>query len=334
MFAPTHLREFAHEDVFRKALHDQSASTELVDAEPIREMTAEGVVSHPSGNFRLTKVAFGQLCHLCKLPVSYVEALARRDEALALRVVSEALMSMLCRAEGKVLVVDTRENHVQAIVDRESYNLVSNETVLDLALSAGDDVQLNRAFLEGPNARITVVDHTRIVRPQVGDVVRAGTDLTTHTGSENIVIAQTYTERLKCKNGLVAREKGFTERISARTDVCDVLPDVILRAIGRSEQLGPLMMRSATTLLDEKGIDRMTDYLQNPKMGGSHSLLVQAVAGAQREAQESGRDSGELSVWDFVNGVTDAAKTARSLNRRIELEAMGYRLMADFARAA
>lgn len=330
-FAQTEFLSFSQLDPLRKELRSQAAATELIEASALARLDAEGRVLGVEGDrLRLTRAAFGQLCHLCKLPRSWVDALARRDESLALDVVAESLSSMLQRDEDKVMVVDARTGIVHAIVDRHSYNLVSNENVLDLALSASRRVQLNRAFVDGPNLRLTIVDPTNIAEPKVGDVVRIGTDLVTDLGAETLVTARAYNERLRCLNGMTVRDRAYVQKLSARNDVEADLPDVIMRTATRGKALGPMMAESARLFLDEQGAERMTDYLSNPRHGGSSTLLSDAVAGAQAEARQDDRDEGELTLWDFVNGVTSAAKNARTLNRRVELEGMGYEVMAHF----
>lgn len=330
-FARPEFRAFANVQTFRQALHDQEAATELIDADAFARMDVDGrVLGIEEDALRLTKAAFGQLCHLCRLPVSYVESLSCRDEALAMDVVAEALRSMLHRDERKVMVVDTRTKVVHAFIDRESYDVLPNETILDLAMSAGRDIEMTRGFLDGPNVRVTVVDRTNIVAPKLGDVVRMGTDLTTNLGAENLIAVHAYNERLKCANGMVVRERGSSERVSARHDVAAELPDVMVRSINQGALVGPLMQKSANTVLDEAGIGRMTTYLSDPKTGGNRRLVAEVVASAQREARDDQRDENELTVWDFVNGVTEAARNSRTLNRRVDLEGMGYKVMAEF----
>lgn len=332
-FLPPTFRTFSDLGAFREELHAQAASTELIDATALAQLDIEGrVLGVEDDALRLTRAAFGQLCHICKLPRSWIEALARRDEQLALQVVDEALASMLHRDEHKVLLVDTRSGAVHAIIDRDSYNLISNEDVLDLALSSMKKAQLNRAFVDGPSVRITIVDPQKVAEPKVGDVVRLGTDITTDIGSEHIVSARSYNERLRCLNGMTVSDRAFGQRLSARRDVQAELPDMILSTVANGTRLGPMMVESTKLYLDEKGIDRMTSYLANPANGGNDTLLRDTVLGAQAEARQDDRDDGELTLWDFVNGVTNAAKSARTLNRRIELEGMGYRVMSHFVR--
>lgn len=329
-FAQPDFRTFSTLEPFRKELHAQAASTELVDATALARIDSEGRLVGIGDELRLTRAAFGQVCHLCKLPRSWIETLARRNEALALEVVAESLETMLCRDTSKVLVTDTRTGIVHAVVDRDSYNLVTNEAVLDLALSSMKNAKLNRAFVDGASVRITIVDPLNIAEPKVGDVVRMGTDITTDIGADAIVTARTYNERLRCLNGMTVTDRALVQRLSARQDVAADLPDMLLSTVTNGKQLGPMMRESAKLYLDEHGIDRMTGYLANPQFGGNNTLLMDAVKGAQAEAVQDSRDEGELTLWDFVNGVTAAAKNARTLNRRIELEGMGYRVMTHF----
>lgn len=330
-FAQPGFLTFSQLGEFRQELRSQAAATSLIDATDLIAVGLDGhVLGIEENKLRLTRVAFGQLCHLCALPRAYVDSLARRNESLAVEVVSEALVSMLHRNETKVMVVDNRSNVVHAIIDRDSYNLVSNETVLDLALSASPHASLSRGFVDGPNVRITVTDPNDTTEPQVGDIVRIGTDLTTHLGEESFLKASAYNERLRCMNGMTVRDRAYVETLGARRDVASELPEVLLRTVRRGKLVGPLMKRSAQIFLDEKGIDAMIDELSDPSKGGSTSLLKEVTEGAVSEARHDDREDCELSVWDFVNGLTSAAKNARTLNRRIVLEGKGYQVMAKF----
>lgn len=330
-FARPGFHQFGQLDEFRRELRTQAASTELIDASALSALDLDGrVLGIEDDALRLTDAAFGQLCHLTKLPRTFVEQLARRNEQLALEVVGDAVVSMLNRVEDKVMVVDTRTKTVHALVDRHSYNLVSNETVLDHALSANKHAKLNRGFVSGPNARITIVNPNITTSPKVGDVVCIGTDITTDVGAETLLTTRAYNERLSCSNGMTVRDREYVEKVSARQDVESELPDVILRSFARGQKLGPMMAESAKLYLGERAVERMVEYLTDPSVGGSHKLMQAAVKGAQFEARRDDRDEGDLTLWDFVNGVTAAAKDATTLNRRINLEGLGYQVMARF----
>lgn len=327
-FADTEFRAFSDEGMFRQALHDQSASTALQSCAALEGVSIDGT-AHGMG-VRLTKAAFGQLCHASGLPVAYVEALARRDEQLALDIVMEAVQSGLRRKAPKSLVVNTATGIASALVDTDGYELISNETILDLALSSGRNIELNRGYLEGPNARITVVDPSRTLEPRLGDVIQIGTELTTNVGADSLIVAQSYNERLRCLNGMVVRDKAYGESFNAKTGTVDDLPAMILRTVASGERVGPLMRAGARQILDEDGIVRITRYLGSEQNGGGRKLLAHAIDGAQREARAEGRDDAELTVWNFANAVTDAAKSAPSLTRQAELESLGFKVLRDF----
>ena len=143
-----------------------------------------------------------------------------------------------------------------------------------------------------------------------------------------------YCERLVCTNGMVARQGNHSVRIPH--SVSDIEMDVqkaILAATERARQMIPLMDASARIYLDNKKIDSIRGYIANKKNGGSASLDLDVVAKAIREAENEGRTETEVSLWNFVNGVTEAAHNAKSLQRRMEIESMGHKVLERYALA-
>ena len=92
----------------------------------------------------------------------------------------------------------------------------------------------------------------------------------------------------------------------------------------------PAMEAAARHLLLEPEVDAIRKWLQHSKNGGSSSLDVKVVKSAMREALNEGKPEGEISLWNFVNGITEAAHDTDVLARRVELEAMGYKALVRF----
>lgn len=49
-----------------------------------------------------------------------------------------------------------------------------------------------------------------------------------------------------------------------------------------------------------------------------------------REANRENRQEEEVTLWNFVNGITEAAHEAPSLHRKVEIESLGYRTLHKF----
>ena len=91
-----------------------------------------------------------------------------------------------------------------------------------------------------------------------------------------------------------------------------------------------MMARAAELLLDDGGIKAVRGFVSHPKNGGSPALDNKVVKIAMEEAIDEGREEEEVTLWNFVNGVTASAKDAKTINRQTELEALGYRTLVRF----
>lgn len=316
---------FDDEERFRDALSYQKFSTSLVTADCLSNVTLDGSING-EGDLRFTSEAFGQLCHHARLPSSWVRQLARRNEDLALQVVQDAIEGPFDRAT-KRLLVDSTTRQVQAVLS-EDQTYVPNFDVLDLALSATvEELRLNRAYLEGPSARMTIVNPEAPLEPQVGDVIHVGTDLHTYPGRRRLAVLNPYNERLQCENGMVARDKLSTRYVdSDGEDVEEELCRLIVQTANAAKDFLEPMQEACELFMGPDEIRTIAEFLVNDRSGGA-TLCREVVEHAQVEARRAGRDGETLYLWDFVNGVTHAAKQSSSINRRTELESLGYRAM-------
>lgn len=328
-FARPEYRAFHDEATFRTAVREQADALALLDAGHLSKIDVNGRLVDFGEEWRLTKEAFGQLCHHAKLPVTYVTRLAERDEALALQVVEEAISGAF-RKDPRQLVVNTGTRLVEGVFDEFEFDPLSNARLLDFVLSQEGEQELTRAWIEGPNARMTVIDRLHVLEPKVGDVVHIGLDAQTRLGHRHAALFDLYNERLSCANGMLVRNKSISARVPAGADIEIAAQAAIVRVSMDTHTLGPMMRESARLHFDEVGLGRMIGRLLDPRRGGSHDLLKRAVATADRERLRDGRDEGDFTLWDFVNGVTEAAKTARTMSRETELEGLGYNVMGEF----
>lgn len=329
-FALPEYQAFRDEATFRSAVREQSESLVLLDAAHLTRIDIDGRLTDFGEDWRLTRLAFGQLCHHSNVPVSYVTDLALRNEALALDVMAEGITGRF-RRSPRQLVVNTATKLIEGVYDEFQYDPLSNERLLDYMLSCEGDQQLTRAWIEGPDARMTVVNRLRILEPKVGDVVHVGVDAQTRLGQRYLATFDLYNERLSCTNGMCSRSKTFTHRVDRdEGDVEFQAQRAAVRVGEGAKQLQPMMAAAARLRLDEPAIDGMVQRLQDPKRGGSRDLLRRAVSTADRERKADGREDGDYTLWDFVNGVTDAAKFSKSIGRETELEGLGYTVMGEY----
>jgi hypothetical protein len=329
-FAQSEYQAFRDEATFRAAVREQSESLVLLDAAHLTRVDIDGRLTDFGEDWRLTRLAFGQLCHHSNVPVSYVTDLALRNETLALEVMAEGITGRF-RRSPRQLVVNTRSRLIEGVYDEFQFDPLSNERLLDYMLSCEGDQRLTRAWIEGPDARMTVVNRLRVLEPKVGDIVHVGVDAQTRLGQRYLASFDLYNERLSCTNGMCSRSKTFTHRVDRDAgDVEFQAQRAAVRVGEGSRQLQPMMEAAARLHMGEEAVDSLVDRLQDPKRGGSRDLFKRTVATADRERRSDGREDGDYTLWDFVNGVTDAAKFSKSIGREAELEGLGYAVMGEY----
>jgi hypothetical protein len=323
------LHRFKNPDGFLKALKDQAENTALVPGEKLdAEISIDGDVGKTG--WRLSNAAFGDLCHWTKIPVSFIKRFARISEGLALDVIAEMIGAAFYTGPDKQLVIDTREGRIDGIVGKDSYSHVSNAEVVEWALSATPDVGMSQGWLFGPKMRLTCVSEQRKAEPVKGDIVQMGMTLQNAVHGDCSAKVSDYAFRLKCLNGLVAREHQHTDTIRHVGDAQFNVQKAIVAAASRAEHMAPYMKAAASKILAPNAIRAVRRWVANPKTGGSPSLDVKVTNIAQTEAMDEGRQKEEVTLWNFINGVTASAKDAKTINRQTELEAFGYRTLVHF----
>ncbi len=323
------LHRFKNPDAFLKALKDQAENTALIPGEKLdAEISINGDVGKTG--WRLSNSAFGDLCHWTKMPVSFIKRFARIDENLALDVITEMIGAAFYTGPDKQLVIDVREGRIDGIVGKDSYSLITNAEVVEWALSAAPDLGMSQGWLFGPKMRLTCISEQRKAEPVKGDIVQMGMTLQNAVHGDCSAKVSDYAFRLKCLNGLVAREHQHTDTIRHVGDAKFNVQKAIVAAADRAEHMVPYMEAAATKLLGADGINAVRRWIANPKAGGSPSLDVKATKIAQEEAMDEGRPAEEVTLWNFTNGISASAKDTKTINRQTELEAFGYRTLVRF----
>jgi hypothetical protein len=320
---------------FHTALKQQKEGLALIDAADVLSgLDLDGRVADT--DFRFTKAAFGDLCHISRgtgrtgLPTVWLKQLAKRNDALALQIVQEHIDAHIPGAERQ-LVVDTEHGHVLGLVGKNSYHLVHNFDIFDWAMSSRG-FKFSNGWLSGGRMRLTCLRDNFVIEPQKGDVVRVGMNCENAINGESRFNITDYCERLVCTNGMVSRQGAHTTSLRHTSpNLHELVPDAILAASTRSESMKPLIDVSAKVMLDEDGHRRIGRYIENPNNGGSPKLLSAATTVAVQYARMMGRDEDDISIWDYVNGVTETAHTAPSLKRRTDIETLGFKVLERFA---
>jgi hypothetical protein len=179
--------------------------------------------------------------------------------------------------------------------------------------------------------RVTCVSEELTSQPRKGDIVKFGMSLHNWINGDGSVKACDYALRLACTNGMMARTGGHTESIRHTGDVQMAVQKAIIRAAKRAKHMAPAMKAAATMYLDDEGIREVRRFIRDGKNGGSPALDNKATKIAQIEAQKEGREEYEVSLWNFVNGVTEIARDTGSVERKSELEGLAYKTLERYA---
>jgi hypothetical protein len=315
---------------FGKAISEQKEHLAMVDATYLNEIDLDGSIK--GTDWKLSHAAFSDLCHLCTkpVPVSFIKNLAKINDSLALEVIEEVLRVLFHRGQEKQLVIDTRNNRVEGIVGKESYSPISHSDVIEFAFSANPALSFTNGWLSGPIMRMTATTKEKPAEPKPGDVTLFGVNIENAIHGDRSVKIADYAERLKCTNGMVARECGYSTRVRHVGDVDFNVQRAVLASATKSEELAKFIDYSAARVLDENEVENIMRYLADPKNGGGPKFEAVVRDIAVEEASGEGRPEGEITLYNFVNGVTQAAHTAKNLQRKTEIEAMGYTTLVRF----
>jgi len=326
---PTLLHFADHMD-FAKAIKEQKDHLAMVDAKYLEKVELDGSIA--GTDWRLSYAAFSDMCHLCAkpVPVTFIKNLTKANEALGLEVIEEALRVFFHRGQEKQLVIDTRNNRVEGIVGKESYSPISHSDVIEFTYSANPALRFTNGWLSGPMMRMTATTKDKPVEPKPGDVTLFGVNIENAIHGDRSVKVGDYAERLKCTNGMVARECGFVERVRHVGDVAFNVQKAVLASAVKSEELAKFIDYSSARVLNEGEVENIRRYLADPKNGGGPKFEATVRDFTVEEAQGEGRPEGEVTLYNFVNGVTLAAHTAKNLQRKTEIEAMGYTTLVRF----
>lgn len=322
------LMHFKNEGMFLDAVKEQAETTALVEAKHVKRIGLRGEVE--GTDWRLSNAAFGDLCNFTKTPVSFIKRLAQIDEAVALQVMESMIREVLNRGQGKTLVIDSRCGRIEGIVGADSYSPIPNADVFAFAMTALDSPKFTNGWLEGPVMRMTVTKGDKPLQPKKGDVVHYGISVENSIHGDTSAKIMDYLERLVCTNGMVARDKEHMEFVRHTGDVAFGVQEAVVRAAFRAELLAPKLDQAANLFLDPIGVTKIRNFISDPRNGGNPALDVKVTKAAMREAQRENRQEEEVTLWNFVNGVTEAAHDTKSLSRKVEIEALGYRTLSKF----
>ena len=317
-------------DSFYSSLKMQEESIVPLDADKVKlhKIDVRGTVE--GTGYRLSQAAFGDLCNFAKMPASFLKRLCCHDEQLALDVVSSCLASTFYRGPKKVLVIDSRNNRIEGIVGHDTYKPMSNAEVVDYAMSASPENEFAQGWTCGPQMRLAAVNDLAPVQPQKGDIVRVGMSVQSAINGDHSVRIASYNERLSCTNGMTRRDEEGYRMIPHLGDVKINVGQAVVQCAAASQQFIPMMSFAAQRHLGPEDIEQVIAFVSNTRHGGNETIRRRVIALAQNEAMTEGRENFDLTLWNFVNGCTACAHEAKSIHRKVEIENLGFKLLAAF----
>lgn len=315
---------------FQKCLVAQRDALAAINAKDVdlKHIDAEGRVK--GTDYRLSMAAFGDLCNFSKMPVSFLKRLCRFDEQLALDVVASCVDSTFFRGTLKTLLIDSRCGRIEGIVGSDSYKPLPNADVLEYSLSADKELKFGHGWLNGPHMRMVAINDLRPVEPKKGDVVKLGMSLESAINGDHSVRVATYCERLVCTNGMVRRDKDYCHSIRHSGDVKINVGQAIVHCADNAKSFVPLMHQAAIRTIGPEDIPLILNFVADTRNGGNETLKKRVIALAQTEATSEGRDQYHLTLWNFTNAVTACAHEAKTIQRKTEIESLGFKLLDRF----
>jgi hypothetical protein len=316
-------------DGFRESIHKQREDTIQVDALHLKRIGLNGELV--GTDWRLHNAAFGDLCNFCNCPSGFVKRLSRIDEALALDVMNTLIETVFHSGPEKSLVIDGTSGAVFGIVGTKTYTPITNEDTFDWAMSALPDAAFTNGWMEGPKMRFTLTKGEKPIEPKKGDIIKAGISVENAINGDASCLVNDYLERLVCTNGMVHHEAKGASAIRHQGDAEFKVQKAVCAASQRVDTIAPLLAKAADLFLDAPSIEEIRRFIADSKNGGNVHMDVKVAKGAMRQAQQEGRPEEEVTLYNFVNAVTELAHEATNIERKVSIESLGYKVLTEFA---
>lgn len=316
--------KFTSADAFESALKRQAANTVLLDAREVglQSIGVDGEIHDTP--YRLTKRAFGDLCSFSGVPAGFIRQYAKVNPELALRIIEDTINARFWKGSSKQLVIDVDDGLVHGIVTAERYKPISNLETFQWSMeSRPEGFTFTNGWIEGLQARFTSVDDLRPIEPRRGDIVKLGLSVSNGMDGDRSARIQSYAERLVCTNGMVRSDAQGHQTIRHVGDAAFEFQAAIVAVAGRQSAYRELLTAATNTVLTPEQTQVFADTLTSAK-GGGKKLVENVMIRAGREAALEGREMLSLTVYNLVNGVTELAHQAKNLDRRVELEQLGF----------
>ena len=285
-----------------------------------------------SESYALNDTARAQLATRLEIPYRYAEKL-RMEEP---RLLDQNLNTLFRRSNEKRLI-RTLGPQCRAVLS-PNYRILDNYSFLGAVLpmlAQLPDAKLNEAYLTETHLHISLVFQSAQGFVKPGDPVRYGIMMTNSEVGMGSLSVWSFIHRLVCSNGLVVTEAdgpGVRRvHLGKRMEDLAKLPSDrevwleygdTVRATADNRRLPQILHRlqlaAQTPILDapEEAVEKLAKRFQLTKDEGER-VLNQYLA------------SSDLSTWGLMNAVTEAAKEADTIQRRVEMQTIGGRMLPE-----
>ena len=288
-----------------------------------------------SESYVLNDTARAQLATRLEIPYRYAEKL-RMEEP---RLLDQNLNTLFRRSNEKRLI-RTLGDSCRAVLS-PNYRILDHYAFLGTVLpmmAQLPDSKLNEAYLTDTHLHLSLVFQSAQGYVKPGDPVRYGVMLANSEVGMGSLSVWSFIHRLVCSNGLVVTEAdgpGVRRvHLGKRMDDLTKLPSDrevwleygdVVRTTADNKRLPQILHRlqiaAQTPVMDapEEVVEKLVKKFQLTKDEGER-VLNQYIAG------------NDLSTWGLINATTEAAKEADTIQRRVEMQTIGGRLLPESPR--
>ena len=283
-------------------------------------------------SYVLNDTARAQLATRLEIPYRYSEKL-RMEEP---RLLDQNLNTLFRRSNEKRLIRTLGPN-CRAVLS-PNYRILDNYAFLGTVLpmlAQLPDAKLNEAFLTDTHLHISLVFQSAQGYVKPGDPVRYGVMLANSEVGIGSLSVWSFIHRLVCSNGLVVTEADgpSVRRIHLGKKIEDLAKLPSDREVWL--EYGDVVRNTADNRRLPQILHRLQIAAQSPVMDAPEDAVEKLMKRFQLTKEEGERvlrqyvAGQDLSTWGLVNAVTEAAKEADTIQRRVEMQTIGGRMLPE-----
>ena len=282
--------------------------------------------------YALNDTARAQLATRLEIPYRYAEKLRTEEPRLL-----DQNFNTLFRRSNEKRLIRTLGPTCRAVLS-PNYRILDHYAFLGTVLpmlAQLPDAKLNEAFLTETHLHISLVFQSAQGYVKPGDPVRYGVMLANSEVGMGSLAAWAFIHRLVCSNGLVVTEAdGPSVR---RVHLGKRIEDISKLPSDREVWLeyGDVVRNTADDRRLPGILHRLQIAAQSPVMDAPEDAVEKLSKRFQLTKEECERvlrqyvAGQDLSTWGLVNAVTEAAKEAETIQRRVELQAIGGKMLPE-----